>query len=125
MIRYIFLALFVFTIFELFVLIQLARIVSISGVFLEIFISFIFGIWIFRKRKKTSISHNDLTKTMLKQITQTFSVILLVIPGIFTDLLGLLFLIPQINSFVFQRFFKQKNHQKKTTIHPSYQVFDE
>lgn len=105
---------------EIFVSYEFTKILTPFGMFLEVILSAIWGIVLIQNLNFTL--RDSMIKVMYREISQEefisigmfkfIGAILLIIPGVFTDILGLLMQFDEFGAFIARKFLPKKDIQK-------------
>jgi len=105
---------------EIFVSYEFTKILTPFGMFLEVILSAIWGIVLIKNLNFTL--RDSMIKVMHREISQEefisigmfkfIGAILLIIPGVFTDILGILMQFDEFGAFIARKFLPKKDIQK-------------
>ena len=114
------LALIAIPIIEIILFIEIGGMIGVSGTLIFILLSAIIGINLMRKQSfsivqkmKAHQGQNTVPEDVFLDFCKFIGAILLIIPGFFTDFLGLLLYIPAFEKFLFKNSLNQNKASKK------------
>ncbi len=113
-------ALIALPLIEIMLFIEIGGMIGITGTLIIILLSAILGIHLLRKQSfsivqkmKAHQGQNTMPEDVFSDICKFIGAILLIVPGFFTDFLGLLLYIPAFETFLFKNSMNQRNKPKK------------